>query len=282
MQKKVVFWSAGAERITGSLRHEVLGHCCISERILHCDQPGCEFCKEDCPVAIAMKTAHSAETIGFVHHKSGYELPVFIRAVPVHNEHGSIIGAVETFEELHHSTTSHKRKEVAKLPGCIDEVTGVASRALMESHLLQTLKTFVEVQAPFGVLCIRLEGLQRFRASLGVEAASTLLRVIAHSLESTLWITDHVGRWADDQFIVILNGCHDQALCAVRERLRRMLANDGIEWWGERRSLPVSIGEASARPDDSVASLMERAQKSLEAASAWRNRSAAPAEISGS
>jgi diguanylate cyclase (GGDEF)-like protein/PAS domain S-box-containing protein len=282
MQKKVVFWSDGAERITGSLRHEVLGHCCISESILHCDQTGCEFCKEDCPVAIAMKTSHSAETIGFVHHKSGYEVPVFIRAVPVHNEHGSIIGAVETFEELHHSTTSHQRKEVAKLPGCVDEVTGLASRALMESHLRQTLKTFVEIQVPFGVLCIRIEGLQRFRASLGSEAASTLLRVIGRALESTLWITDHVGRWADDQFVVILNGCHEDPLHSVRERLRRMLANDGIEWWGERRSLPVSIGEAAAQSGDSVDSLMDRAQKSLEAASAWHNRGAAPAEISGS
>ena len=100
MQKRIVFWSDGAERITGHLRHDVIGHSCVAETLLHCDQPGCEFCKEDCPMARAIKTSQPAEAVGFLHHKAGHEIPVRIRAVPVHNPHGSIIGALETFEEL--------------------------------------------------------------------------------------------------------------------------------------------------------------------------------------
>jgi diguanylate cyclase (GGDEF)-like protein/PAS domain S-box-containing protein len=275
MQKKIVIWSDGAERITGHLRHDVIGHSCISEALLHCDQPGCEFCREDCPVARAIKTSHPTESIGFLHHKTGYEIPVRIRAVPVHNPHGSIIGAVETFEELQQAAAPIHRDDNLRLPGCIDEITNVASHALMLSHLRRTLATFVEVQVPFGVLCLRLEGLPHFRASLGPEAASSLLRVVARSLESTLWTTDFIGRWSDDQFLVILNGCREETLPAVRERVRRMLSGDGIEWWGERRSLPVAVGEASALPDDTVESLLQRAQKSLEAASAWRTKTAA-------
>jgi diguanylate cyclase (GGDEF)-like protein/PAS domain S-box-containing protein len=274
MQKKIVFWSNGAERITGHLRHDVLGHSCVSETILHCDQPGCEFCKEDCPVARAMKTSHSVETLGFLHHKAGYEIPVRIRAVPVHNQHGSIIGAVETFEELQPAATSDPRGDSPNLPDCVDEVTNVASYTLMRSHLRETLATFVELHVPFGVLCLRLDGLPHFRASLGPEAGSSLLRVVARSLENALWPTDFIGRWSDDQFLVILNNCREEALPAVLERVRRLLAGDGIAWWGERRSLPLSIGQASAQPDDSVESLIERAQKSLDTASAWRTQAA--------
>ena len=251
-EKKIVFWSDGAERITGHLRHEVTGHSCISEALLHCDQPGCEFCKEDCPVARAIKTSHATESIGFLHHKTGYEIPARVRAVPVHNQHGSIIGAVETFEELQQSAAPLHRDDSLTLPGCIDEVTSVASHALMLSHLRRTLATFVEVQVPFAVLSMRLEGLPHFRASLGPEAASSLLRVVARSLESTLWSPDFIVRWSDDHFLVILNGCREETLPAVRERVRRMLSGDGIEWWGERRSLPVSVGEACALPDDTV------------------------------
>ncbi len=282
MQKKIVIWSDGAERITGHLRHDVIGHSCISETLLHCDQPGCEFCKEDCPVARAIKTSHPTESIGFLHHKTGYEIPVRVRAVPVHNQHGSIIGAVETFEELQQTAAPIHRDDSLTLPGCIDEVTDVASHALMLSHLRRTLATFVEVQVPFAVLSMRLEGLPHFRASLGPEAASSLLRVVARSLESTLWSTDFIGRWSDDQFLVILNGCREEALPAVRERVRRMLSGDGIEWWGERRSLPVSVGEACALPDDTVESLLQRVQKSLEAASAWRTNSASASNGSSS
>ncbi|MGP0021513.1 MAG: diguanylate cyclase domain-containing protein [Candidatus Sulfotelmatobacter sp.] len=281
--KKIVLWSDGAERITGRLRHEVIGHSCISETLLHCDQPGCEFCREDCPVARAMKTSQSAEANGFLHHKAGHEIPVRVRAVPVHNQHGSIVGAVETFEELQPTADSKERGENTALAGCIDEVTSVASQSRMQSHLRETLATFVGFQVPFGVLGIRLEGLQHFRASLGPEAASSLLRVVARSLEGTLWKTDFIGRWSDDQFLAILSGCLEETLPAVRERVRRLLSGDAIEWWGERHSLPVSIGHATAQAGDTVESLMERVQKSLEAASAWRTRSASAAiEMSGS
>jgi PAS domain-containing protein len=46
MQKKILFWSTGAERTTGHLRHEVIGHSCIVKALLHCEQSGCEFCRE--------------------------------------------------------------------------------------------------------------------------------------------------------------------------------------------------------------------------------------------
>ncbi len=270
MQKKIVIWSDGAERITGHLRHDVIGHSCVSEAVLHCDQPGCEFCKEDCPVARAIKTSHPSESVGFLQHKAGYEIPVRIRALPVHNHHGSIIGAVETFEELQQTIPPIRCDDTLKPPGCIDEVTNVASHTLILAHLRRVLAAFIELQAPFAVLCLQLQGLPHFRASLGPEAASSLLRVVARSLESTLWSTDFIGRWSDDQFLVILNGCREETLSAVRERVRRTLSGDGIEWWGERRSLPIAVGEASAQPDDSVESLTQRAQKSLESASAWR------------
>jgi len=283
LEKKIVLWSDGAERITGRLRHEVVGRSCISEALLHCDQPGCEFCREDCPVARAVKTSQSAEAEGLLHHKAGHEVPVRVRAVPVHNQHGSIVGAVETFEELQPAARPNEQRENTELPGCIDEATSVASHARMRSHLRETLTTFVEFQVPFGVLEVRLEGLQHFRASLGPEAASSILRVVARSLETALWKTDFVGRWADDQFLVILNGCREDVLPSIRERVRRLLSGDGIEWWGERRSLPVSIGYATAQADDSVESLMERVRKSLETASAWRTRAASAAsETAGS
>lgn len=273
MQKKIVYWSEGAERITGHLRHEVIGHSCIDQALLHCDQPGCEFCREECPLSQAIKTAHSAEAVGFLHHKAGHQIPVRVRAVPVHNPHGSIIGAVETFEEQ--DSTALDRRQILNVPGAVDEVTGVASQAMMQSHLRQTLGTFADVQVPFGVLCFRLEGLDRFRGSFGPEAAASLLRVVARTLEGSLWKTDFVGRWADDQFLVILNGCSEEALCSVRERVRRMLANDSIEWWGERRSLAVSIGYATARADDTLELLMQRVQQSLAAATAGSAHGAA-------
>jgi len=272
MQKKIVFWSDGAEQITGHLRHEVVGRSCVGKPLLHCQQPGCEFCNEECPLARAIKTAHPVEASGFLHHKSGHEVPVRIRAIPVHNPHGSIIGAVETFDVLEQSDVNHTEKA---LPGSVDNVTGLASQAQMKTHLSEALAAFTERQVAFAVLRLRLQGLEHFRAAFGPDAASSLLRVVARSLASDLWRTDIVGRWADDEFLVILNGCSEESLPVVRERLRRMLANDSIEWWGERRSLLVSTGDATPQAGDTTESILERAQKSLDHASQCLTRATA-------
>jgi len=262
---KIVFWSDGAERITGHKRHQVVGHSCVAEGSLHCNQSGCEFCTQESPLARALKTSHPAEAIGYLHHKSGHEVLVHIRAVPVRNRHGSIIGAVETFEEAQQAVSLDRREQSLQLPGCFDDTTGLASHAIMRAHLRETLGMFMEMQVPFGILCFRLEELEHFRAMFGPEAAASLLRVVARTLEGTLWKSDIVGRWSDDQFLVILNGCREDAVNTVRERVRHLLASDAVEWWGERRSLPVTIGQATAQSGDTLETLLERAQNSLSA-----------------
>jgi diguanylate cyclase (GGDEF)-like protein/PAS domain S-box-containing protein len=277
LEKKIVLWSDGAERITGHLRHDVIGHKCVGEALLHCGRQDCEWCNETGVLVRALKTSQPAEAFGFLHHKAGHEIGVWTCAVPVRNEHGSIVGAVEIFEEQQQAADLDHRDQSANPPGCVDELTSVASYAMMRSHLREALGTFAEVQAPFGVLLFRLEGLEEFRARTGADAAASLLRLVARTLEGALWQTDFVGRWSDDQFLVILNGCRKDVLESVRERVGRMLAGDGIEWWGERRSLPVSIGQATPQSGDAIESLMQRAQKSLEAASAAQSRAATAA-----
>lgn len=282
-QKKIVFWSVGAERITGHARHEVVGHSCVPEPLIHCDQPGCEFCGEDCPLALAMKNSHPADGSGFLHHKDGHEIPVRIRAVPIHNDHGSIIGAVEVFEELQPGASQARTDLLRQFPEFVDGISGVANRTMMHLHLRHALSAMTEMHVPFAILFFRIEGLPRFRASLGTEAGSSLLRVVARTLESALWISDFVGRWSDDEFLAILGGCAEDSLATIRERIRHTLAGQSIEWWGERRSLPVSIGEAVARADDTIDSVLERARTSLDAASAWRmGSSEMDSSVSGS
>lgn len=266
IEKRIIYWSDGAERITGRLRHEVAGHSCVAEALLHCRQAGCEFCSDECALAKAMKTANAVEASGFLHHKSGYEIPVRARAVPVHNPHGSIIGAVEIFEHLESCDVNGTGRD---LLGRIDDASGLPMQAQTKFHLQEALGAFAERRFAFSVLRFRLHGLQRFRAAFGPDAASSLLLVVAQSLASSLWRADIVGRWADDEFFVILNGCGAESLPGVRERLRHMLANEGIEWWGEQRNLPVSIGEATAQATDTMESILDRTQQSLDKASEW-------------
>jgi diguanylate cyclase (GGDEF)-like protein/PAS domain S-box-containing protein len=281
LQKRIVLWSDGAEKITGRRRHEVIGQSCIGEALLHCDHQDCESCHEECLLAQAMKTSQPIEGLAFVRHKRGHEIPVRVRATPVRNVHGSsghssILGAVATFEEQQATLSADPRGQSGNRPGCVDEITGVASRVMTQAHLREALATFIEMKIPLAILRLRLDGLDQFRGRFGPDAASCLLRLVARTLESTVWVSDFVGKWNLDEFLVILNGCRGDALQSVRERVRRMLAGDAIEWWGERHSLPVSIGQVSAETGDTLESLMQRLDQSLSAASGNRAAPIAP------
>jgi len=266
-QKRIVLWSDGAERITGRLRHEVVGRSCVSEPILHCNQTDWEYCSEECPFAQSMKTAHRVEAKGVLHHKTGYEIPVRTRAVPVYNEHGSIIGAVETFEENKEASNPERQEHLSQSES--DPVTAAAGRRTTESHLAKAFAKFRECQIRFGILLLRIEQLSKFKARFGAEAASSFLRLVARTLEGTLWKAEVIGRWSEDQFLMLLPACEEEVLQSTRERVRRTVAGESVEWWGERHSLPVSIGEATIQHGDTLEMLLDRAQASLNASSAW-------------
>jgi|SRR5271154_3715696 len=263
LHNKIVFWSDGAEQITGYARIDVLGHSCAENILLHCNQNSCEMCIEKCPIAAALHDAKPVEAISFIHHRSGHWTPVHTWAIPLRDEHGSIIGIIQTFESEFAVNGPDPNDQSMKDRGCLDYATELPNHALMQSHLREMLGTFAELQIPFGVVCMEVRELSQFRARYGQEAAASILRVLARTLRNTIWPTDFVGRWSEDRFLVILSGCGEEGLQTVSERMLRMTSRATIEWWGEELSVVISAGSTAALLGDTVESLLLRAQDAL-------------------
>lgn len=263
LHKKIVFWSDGAERMTGYARIDVLGQSCAQNILLHCNHDSCETCAGNCPMAAALHDAKPAEAMSTIHHRSGHWTPVHIWAIPLRDRHGSIIGIIQTFQSefsvLGPNPNDHSMKE----HGCLDYATELPNHAMMQSHLREMLGTFAEVHIPFGVVCVEVHQLAQFRSRYGQEAAASILRVLARTLRNTIWPTDFVGRWSEDRFLVILSGCDEEALQAVSQRILKMTGRATIEWWGEELSVAVLIGSTQAVAGDDAESLFLRAQESL-------------------
>jgi PAS domain S-box-containing protein len=233
LQRKIVFWSDGAEQITGYTRMEVLGHLCTDNILQHCNHTSCEMCAEKCPIATALRDARPVEAVSFIHHKSGHRAPVHSWAIPLRNRHGSIIGVIQTFEGEVAINGPDPNDQSMKQGGWIDDATGLPNPAMMHSHLRETLGSFTELHIPFGVVCMEVHELDRVRARYGQEAVTSLLQVVARTLRNTVWPTDFVGRWHEGRFLVILCGCGEDALEAVTGRMRRMMSSATIVWWGD-------------------------------------------------
>jgi diguanylate cyclase (GGDEF)-like protein/PAS domain S-box-containing protein len=273
LEKKIVFWSDGAEQITGYSRIDVVGHSCRENIFLHCNEISCEMCGVKCSIRAALHDGKPVQTIGLIHHKSGQRAPARTWATPLRDKHGSIIGIIQTFEaefavagpdpddrgRNDRSMNDHSMND----RGCLDQVTGLPNQTIMQSHLREKLATLAELQIPFGIVCAEIAELSQFRARYGQEAATALLQVMARTLRNTVWPTDFVGRWSEGQFLTILSGCGESALQAVSERMHKLMAGAAIHWWGEELSVAVSMGRASALASDTIDSLLQRAQHEL-------------------
>jgi PAS domain S-box-containing protein/diguanylate cyclase (GGDEF)-like protein len=259
LESKIVFWSDGAEEITGYTRIDVLGHSYTDNILQHCDQKSCEMCSDHCPIGAAFHNAKPVETVGSIHHKSGYRTPVHVWAIPLRDQHGSIIGIIQTFEgeEAIHGPDPQDRH--LKEHGWLDEITGLLNHTMMQSHLSETLGTFSALGIPFGIATIEMPQLGQFRGRYGEGATRAILQVLARSLRNAVWPTDFVGRWSDNRFLVILMGCNEDSLHAVAARILHMMAGATIRWWGEELSAAVACGHTATLPGDTVESLLQRA-----------------------
>jgi len=263
LQKKIVFWSDGAETATGYARIDVLGHPCSENILLQCNHRSCEICVEHCPLTLALREAKRVELIGSIHHKSGYWIPVHIWAIPLRDRNGSMIGIVQTFESEFAVNGPNPSERSMKQRGCLDHATELPNQTMMHSHLRESLAIFAELQIPLGVICLELREFDNFRARNGQEAVTQVLRALARTLRNSVWPTDFVGRWSGNCFLIILSGCDEEALQAVCARMERITAKLTIQWWGEQLSVGVLMSSANAVVGDNVDSLMERAQRAL-------------------
>jgi len=260
--RKVLFWNEGAEKITGYLRQDVIGRCCRDDILAHCDNKGTVLCDASaCPLTDAMREGKFRQSDLFVHHKRGHRVPVRAYHMPVRNSRGVIVGAAESFQEQ--TTFSPERRKDMEAHGFLDSTTGVGNRNFIEFQLRASLAGLLQSHIPFGVLMVQIDQLAGFKATRGPSAESEITNVVATSLQNAIRDSDFVGRWTEGRFLIILSKCQPNAVAMVAERIKKVASCSGIEWWGDRLSVTVSVGSAIAEAGDTLERLLQRAEKSL-------------------
>jgi sigma-B regulation protein RsbU (phosphoserine phosphatase) len=101
--RRILFWSKSAERITGWRSEDVLGRACLEDILNHVDKDGHRLCGEEyCPLHRAMITGVTTNVpiIVFALSKDGRRIPTQVTTAPIRNEAGEVIGGVETFRDV--------------------------------------------------------------------------------------------------------------------------------------------------------------------------------------
>jgi len=262
---KILFWSAGAERITGYLSQDVVGRSSLEDLLGHLDGENNEINREDLPVSVVLREGKPSDAQVSLRHKSGHRVLVRLHAAPIRATHEGVVGVVESFEEVIAITDLTERQSKLAAYGCLDEASGVLNHAMVHSHLREALATFAEHPVPFSILCIGIDRLEEIQSRNGIGAVAAVVRVVGQTLENSLRPTDFVGRWNENEFLALLIECGGEEAVKAAERLRKMVSQSKVEWWGDLLEVTISMGATSAKTADTVEAILERGEKGLRA-----------------
>jgi len=191
-----------------------------------------------------------------IRHRLGHELPAMMHMLVLRDGLGSRIGFAALF---------HPTERLDALPhGDSNENSGVAaSQAEIQDRLETEFEDFAQGGVPFGTLWITVDQARDLRRTHGAGACEAMLDKVAHVLGAGLRPGEEIGRWGDDEFLIVSHERSAGMLAAHAQALAGMARTADFRWWGDRVSLTVSIGAAQAVANESLGDLLERAREAM-------------------
>jgi diguanylate cyclase (GGDEF)-like protein/PAS domain S-box-containing protein len=262
-EQKIQFRNDGAEIITGHLRQDVVGHFCRDFFPPQEEAGKNGICEVGGALASVLRDGRPAIAEVTLRHKAGHRVVVRVRAVPIRNRIGKVIGAAESMDADPWAFYADRRHRKLASFGCLDEATGVLSAAYIHTHLRESLTTFAEHRMPFSILCVQVDSMERFGASYGTAAVAAALHAVAQTVESSPRPTDFVGHSGGNSFLAILTEYTGDDLNKTAERIRNTVNNTKIAWWGGELPVTASFGGTSVVLGDDEKSMLVRAESAL-------------------
>jgi diguanylate cyclase (GGDEF)-like protein/PAS domain S-box-containing protein len=257
--RRITYWNTGAVQLTGYTPEEVLGRRCSSGLLRHVDDTGCELCQTGCPLAAVMADGSPRSADVYLHHKDGHRVAVTVRGHPLTDPDGRIVGSAEVFSVRPNSSyADFGRRSVTSSE---DPVTGLPARRLGEFHLATLAAAVTAGDATLGMIFVDVDHFKAINDTHGHRAGDQVLRMVGRSMATALRRGDLPIRWGGEEFLALLPGADARGLAAAAERVRMLVANSWLDHAGTRLRVTVSLGTTLARPGESPADLVERADR---------------------
>ncbi len=192
-ERRITFWNAGAEHITGYSSDEVMHHSCSDDILRHVSEGGDQLCLHGCPLAGVMSDGRPRAAKVYLHHKNGHRVPVLVKARPLYDDAGEIVGSVEVFTRRKANQFADVSERERQENAFIDPLTDLGNRRFGEAHLKPMMDAVVSGDSTLGLVFIDVDKFKQINDSLGHHAGDMLLRMVGQTLANGLRVTDMVA-----------------------------------------------------------------------------------------
>jgi diguanylate cyclase (GGDEF)-like protein/PAS domain S-box-containing protein len=255
----IKYWNRSAELLTGYGSSEIVGKHCWDNILMHVDLHGSNLCRGMCPLLKAMKDDTTLEQEVYLRHKDGHRVPVMVRASPIKDEEGRIIGAVEIFNNNSSRIALAQRVDELQRLALLDPLTEIGNRRYAELTLHARLDEFYRYGWRFGVLFMDIDHFKTINDTYGHEMGDKILRMIARTLQNGVRSSDVVSRWGGEEFVAFIANIDEVALGALAEKLRKLVEQSKPFFENELIGATISVGVTISRMNDTPEGLIKRA-----------------------
>jgi diguanylate cyclase (GGDEF)-like protein/PAS domain S-box-containing protein len=263
LNRVITYWNKAAEQISGFTADEVVGKSCSDNILTHVDSEDNNLCTEMCPLAAAIADGKPREAEVYMHHKDGYRIPVSVRVSTLTDRVGNITGGIELFTDISNQVANELRvKELEKL-ALLDNLTQLANRNYIEKEIQSRFEEKKRLNVSFGILFIDIDYFKKFNDTYGHDVGDDVLKFVANTFVANARPFDLYGRWGGEEFIGIIRNINSQDLELLGNRLRYLVENSYIIHENEKLYVTISIGATLVNENDTIDSLIKRADTFL-------------------
>ena len=157
--------------------------------------------------------------------------------------------------------------EKAKEESVKDGLTGVYNRKAFDRYIRNLVERNTVTKAPFSLLLLDIDDFKKINDNYGHPTGDRVLLAMAHKCRGFIRSDDYLARYGGEEFVVVLPGASLRNAVKKGKLICKETAKERYALKGTREgniiSITVSIGASAFRKGDTMATVIERADKAL-------------------
>jgi diguanylate cyclase len=176
---------------------------------------------------------------------------------------GRLAASRQEIEQLQESLQAVRTESLT------DPLTTLSNRKFFDAELAKAIAEAKDTNEPLSLLMSDIDHFKKFNDTYGHITGDQVLRLVALSVKQNVKGQDIAARYGGEEFVIALPNTSLKSAITVADHVRRAVMTKELvkRSSGERLGrVTISIGAAVLHPNDTAASLIERADNCLYAA----------------
>lgn len=263
-ERKIIFWNTGSENITGYKSEEVVNAHCYNNILNHVDDAGNHLCFDGCPLHKTLDTGEIQEADVYLHHKDGHRVAVTVKSLPIRNEAGEVVAAIEVFTDSNFRKDVYYESERLRKLVLLDDLTGLPNRRYIDQFIESKLKEINNFDLNYGLLFFDIDKFKDFNDTYGHLTGDEILKLVSKTLKNSMRGSDFIGRFGGEEFVGIIAVNKVEELSVVAEKMRILTENSYIkDENSEKLFVTISIGGTMMNKGQTVEEIIQIADKNM-------------------